>query len=70
MKRKITCTDEPLGDMEIVPDFLPPPSELVFREEGVKVTPALSNGVPLLPARTTMSPVTLELVNQLRDESP
>lgn len=56
--------------MEIVPDFLPPPGELVFREEGVKVTLALSNGVSLLPAKTTMSPVTLELINQLRDESP
>jgi hypothetical protein len=28
------------------------------------------NGVPLLPATKTMSPVTLELVNQLRDEAP
>jgi hypothetical protein len=42
MKRKITCTDEPLAGMEIVPEFLPPPSELVLREEGVKVTLALS----------------------------
>ena len=42
MKRKITYTDEPLGDIEVVPDFLPPPSELAFREEGVKVTLALS----------------------------
>ena len=42
MKRKITYTNEPLGDIEVVPDFLPPPSELAFREEGVKVTLALS----------------------------
>lgn len=42
MKRKISYTDEPLGDVEVVPDFLPPPSELAFREEGVKVTLALS----------------------------
>ena len=42
MKRKITYTNEPLGDMEVVPDFLPPPAELAFREEGVKVTLALS----------------------------
>lgn len=26
----------------MVPDFLPPPAELAFREEGVKVTLALS----------------------------
>ena len=42
MKRKITYTNEPLGDIEVVPNFLPPPSELAFREEGVKVTLALS----------------------------
>ncbi len=42
MKRKIAYTNEPLGDIEIVPDFLPSPSELAFREEGVKVTLALS----------------------------
>ena len=28
------------------------------------------NGVPLLPVRTDASPVTLELINQLRDEMP
>ena len=42
MKRKITYTNEPLGDIEVVADFLPPPAELAFREEGVKVTLALS----------------------------
>ena len=42
MKRKITYTNEPLGELEVVPDFLPPPAELAFREEGVKVTLALS----------------------------
>ena len=39
---KIKYTDEPLGKTEVVPDFLPSPSELAFREEGVKVTLALS----------------------------
>jgi hypothetical protein len=42
MSRKISYTDEPLGEIEIIPDFLPPPQELAFREEGVKVTLALS----------------------------
>ena len=42
MKRKITYTNEPLGDIEVIPDFLPPPAELAFREEGIKVTLALS----------------------------
>ena len=42
MKSKITYTNEPLGDIEVVADFLPLPSELAFREEGIKVTLALS----------------------------
>lgn len=28
------------------------------------------NGIPLLPRKKSASPVTLELVNQLRDEQP
>lgn len=28
------------------------------------------NGIPLLPSKKSSSPVTLELVNQLRDEQP
>ena len=42
MSAKIKYTDEPLGKLKVIPDFLPPPDELVFREEGVKVTIALS----------------------------
>ncbi|MDZ7592249.1 MAG: ribbon-helix-helix domain-containing protein [Rubrivivax sp.] len=33
-------------------------------------TKAERNGIPLLPARKASTPVTLELVNQLRDEQP
>ena len=42
MKPKIKYTNEPLGEIEVMSDFLPPPSELAFREEGIKVTLALS----------------------------
>ena len=42
MSAKIKYTDEPLGRVQMVPDFLPSPAELAFREEGVKVTLALS----------------------------
>ena len=31
---------------------------------------AVRNGVPLLPRRKDAAPVTLDLVNQLRDEQP
>ena len=42
MSTKIRYTDEPLGKLRVVPDFLPAPEDLVFREEGIKVTLALS----------------------------
>jgi len=42
MKKNIEYTDEPLGDLKVVDDFLPPPEELAFREEDVKVTLSLS----------------------------
>ena len=42
MSEKIRYTDEPLGDLEVVADFLPRPEDLVFRDEGIKVTIALS----------------------------
>ena len=42
MSTKIKYTDEPLGEIKIVPDFLPSPDELAFREESVKVTISLS----------------------------
>ena len=42
MSAKIKYTNEPLGKIEVVPDFLPLPEDLVFRDDGVKVTLALS----------------------------
>ena len=42
MKKKIVYTDEPMGDVEVMTDFLPSPAELAFKEDGVKVTLALS----------------------------
>jgi predicted DNA binding CopG/RHH family protein len=42
MKKRIDYSDEPIGDIEVVRDFLPSPEELAFRDEGVKVTLAIS----------------------------
>jgi hypothetical protein len=42
MRNRIKYTDEPIGDVRVVRDFLPPPDQLVLREEPVKVTIALS----------------------------
>ena len=42
MRRATKYTDEPLGEIRVINDFLPPPSELVFKEDTVKVTLGLS----------------------------
>ena len=38
MKKKIKYTNEPIGELKIVKDFLPTPSQLVLKEKNVKVT--------------------------------
>jgi hypothetical protein len=42
MKKRIKYTDGPLGKLRVIPDFLPPPHELGFREDSVKITIKLS----------------------------
>lgn len=41
MKRKTKYTDEPMGQLKVVKDFLPPPDKLVLKEDNVKVTLSL-----------------------------
>jgi predicted DNA binding CopG/RHH family protein len=42
MRKKTKYTDEPLGELEILEDFLPPPDQLVLKDESIKVTISLS----------------------------
>ena len=42
MTARIKYADEPIGNPKVVADFLPAPEDLVLRDEGVKVTLALS----------------------------
>lgn len=42
MKRKTRYTDEPMRVGRVLRDFLPPPGELVLKEDSVKVTISLS----------------------------
>ncbi len=42
MRKPIRYTDEPLGRIRVIRDFLPPPEELSFREDSVKITIAVS----------------------------
>jgi predicted DNA binding CopG/RHH family protein len=42
MRKATKYSDEPLGEVRVIEDFLPPPSELVYKEDTVKVTLGLS----------------------------
>ena len=42
MTAKIKYTNEPLGKVKVISDFLPSPEELALKDETVKVTIALS----------------------------
>ena len=42
MKSKIEYTDEPLGELMVIKDFLPSPDQLILKEENVKITIALT----------------------------
>ena len=41
MKNKIKYTEETMGKLRVVKDSLPPPDQLVLKEENVKITIAL-----------------------------
>jgi predicted DNA binding CopG/RHH family protein len=41
-KHKVKYTDEFIGDVKIIEDFLPSPEDLVLKEENVKVTLSLT----------------------------
>jgi predicted DNA binding CopG/RHH family protein len=42
MRKKIKYNDEPMGELRVVKDFLPPPDRLVLKEDNVKITISLS----------------------------
>jgi predicted DNA binding CopG/RHH family protein len=42
MKNRIRYTEGPIGEVKVVRDFLPPPAELAFKEDQIKVTIGLS----------------------------
>ena len=42
MKKKIKYSNEKIGKVEVVKDFLPKPEDLIFKEDTVKVTLNLS----------------------------
>ena len=42
MRNKIKYTDEPMGKLKVIKDFLPRPDQLAMKEENVKVTISLN----------------------------
>ncbi|MCC7253071.1 hypothetical protein [Hyphomicrobium sp.] len=42
MKSGTKYTSEPMGRLEVVEDFLPPPDQLVLKDDGIKITLSLS----------------------------
>ncbi len=43
MSKRIQYSDEPIGEVRLVPDFLPSPEELALKNEQTKVTMHLSS---------------------------
>ena len=41
MKNKIKYTEEPMGQLKVIEDLLPPPDQLVLKDENIKVTISL-----------------------------
>ncbi len=41
-RKKVKYTNEPIGKVKIIPDFLPSPDDLIMKEEVVKVTLSLT----------------------------
>jgi hypothetical protein len=69
MKRTANYTDEPMGRLEVVEDFLPPPDRLVFKEDEVKVTISLSkHSVDFFKAHAARSKVSYQkMIRRLLD---
>ena len=43
MSKRIQYSDEPLGEFQVIPDFLPSPEQLALKNEQTKVTLSLSS---------------------------
>lgn len=41
MKNKTKYSNEPMGDLRVIDDFLPPPDQLILKEDHLKVTISL-----------------------------
>ena len=42
MSKKIKYSEEPIGELNLIPDFLPSPEELTLKKKNTKITISLS----------------------------
>ena len=42
MSKKIKYSDEPIGELNLIPDFMPSPEELTLKKKNTKITISLS----------------------------
>ena len=70
MKRSKVYTDEPIGPVRIIEDFLPPPDQLILKDDGVKVTISLSKrSVDFFKAHAKRSKVPYQrMIRRVLDE--
>ena len=70
MKRIRKYTEEPLGRIEVIKDFLPSPDQLVLKDNGVKVTISLSQrSVDFFKAHAKKSNTSYQrMIRRLLDE--
>ena len=70
MKRFKGYTDEPLGRFEVISNFLPPPDQLILKDDGVKVTISLSRrSVEFFKAHAKKSKVPYQrMIRRVLDE--
>ena len=70
MKRNKGYTNEPLGRIQIIEDFLPPPEQLVLKDDGVKITIFLSQkSVDFFKAHARKSKIPYQrMIRRLLDE--
>lgn len=45
IKKHMEFTDEEIGEVRIIKDFLPPPEDLILKEDTVKITLSLNKDV-------------------------
>jgi predicted DNA binding CopG/RHH family protein len=70
MKRFKGYTDEALGRFEVIANFLPPPDQLILKDDGVKVTISLSRrSVDFFKAHAKKSKVPYQrMIRRVLDE--